>query len=105
MAAHIVLVWHGPSACCKSDAAWDGLISFAGAIGYSGAPTLRPPSARATAAGQWLAFIVSDDSTALVVTHGVFRRILAKQLLAHGWLSAGRRRGYGTWSAWSFEGG
>ena len=59
--------------------------------------------ARAAAAAKWLGEIVADGSTALVVTHGVFRRLLAQQLLLAGWKSTGRHGGYSNWSFWTFE--
>jgi hypothetical protein len=57
---------------------------------------------RAAKAAAWLAGLVHDGSTALVVTHGVFRRLVAKELLSLGWTNAGRRGGYSNWSAWSY---
>lgn len=60
--------------------------------------------ARAVDAARWLAGIVADGSSAVVVTHGVFRRLLAKQLVEQGWQSLGRRGGYGHWSAWTLSG-
>jgi broad specificity phosphatase PhoE len=58
--------------------------------------------ARAAAAAKWLGEIVTIESTAVVVTHGVFRRLLAQQLLLSGWTSTGRRGGYSHWSFWTF---
>ena len=58
--------------------------------------------ARAVAGAEWLAAMVSDGSTALVVIHGLCRRLIAQHLLVRGWTSAGRRGGYRHWSAWSF---
>jgi broad specificity phosphatase PhoE len=60
--------------------------------------------ARATAAAEWLAEVVGGRSTAVVVTHGVFRRLLARRLLVLGWTDIGRHGGYRHWSAWSFAG-
>src|SRR5216117_3569673 len=59
--------------------------------------------ARAAAATKWLGETVTNESTALVVTHGVFRRLLAQQLLLAGWTNTGRRGGYSHWSFWTFE--
>jgi broad specificity phosphatase PhoE len=64
-----------------------------------------PPEAdraRAAAAAEWLAGLVSDGSTAVVVTHGVFRRLLAKDLVSRGW-KATRQDGYRHWSAWTMS--
>ena len=58
--------------------------------------------ARAAAAAKWLGEIATNDSTALVVTHGVFRRLLAQQLLLAGWTNTGRHGGYSNWSFWTF---
>ena len=58
--------------------------------------------ARAAAAAKWLGEIATNGSIALVVTHGVFRRLLAQQLLLAGWTSNGRRGGYRHWSYWTF---
>jgi hypothetical protein len=37
------------------------------------------------------------------VTHGVLRRIPAKQLIADGWTCTRREGGYGYWSCWMFS--
>lgn len=57
--------------------------------------------ARTRAAAAMLEGVVADGSTACVVTHGVFRRVLAMELTARGWSSTGRREGYRHWSCWS----
>jgi broad specificity phosphatase PhoE len=41
--------------------------------------------------------------TVVVVTHGVVRRLLARELLAAGWRAAPGRRSYAHWSAWRLE--
>lgn len=41
-----------------------------------------------------------EGGTVAVVTHGVFRRLLARQLVAEGWGFEPGRRGYGHWSVW-----
>jgi broad specificity phosphatase PhoE len=84
--------------------AWGLLISLG--WGYRiarGADAGGADGARAAAAAEWLAGLAADGSTVLAVTHGAFRRMLAKQLLSLGWRSTGRRGGYRPWSAWSFE--
>ena len=58
---------------------------------------------RAVAAVDWVGGMAAGKGTALAVTHGVFRRIMAQQLLASGWKSDGRVGGYSHWSAWSFS--
>jgi broad specificity phosphatase PhoE len=83
--------------------AWGLLITLG--WGYRiarGADAGEAERARAAAAAEWLTGVTADGSTALAVTHGAFRRMLAKQLLASGWTSAGRVGGYRPWSSWSF---
>lgn len=58
-------------------------------------------TARVSAAAAWLKELTGSD-LAVVVTHGVFRAALAKELLRAGWTAEGRRGGYSHWSAWSF---
>ena len=57
---------------------------------------------RAVAAARWLDSLATADTSALVVTHGVFRRLLAQQLRDLGWRGAERHGGYAHWSAWAF---
>jgi broad specificity phosphatase PhoE len=85
--------------------AWEALIH----LGWNyrivrGIDATEADRARAAAAAEWLAGIVADGSTALVVTHGVFRRLVAKALVERRWTSAGRRGGYHHWSSWSYAG-
>ena len=83
--------------------AWGLLISLG--WGYRiarGSDASADERARAAAAAEWLAGITADGSTTLAVTHGAFRRLLAKQLLALGWTCTERRGGYRPWSSWSF---
>jgi broad specificity phosphatase PhoE len=85
--------------------AWDVLMQ----LGWSarilrGTDATTPERDRAAAAAGWLAAMVDDGSTALVVTHGVIRRLIAARLLVLGWKSAGRRGGYRHWSSWTFVG-
>ena len=68
-----------------------------------GSDTTEADLARAEAASEWLASLVTEGSTAVVLTHGVFRRLVGKQLVRRGWRSAGRDGGYRHWSAWSFS--
>jgi broad specificity phosphatase PhoE len=57
---------------------------------------------RARAAAEWLMQLVPEGATGVAVTHGGFRRVLARQLRAAGWRSASARRSYDHWSVWSF---
>ena len=67
-----------------------------------GADATDADLARAEAASEWLASLVADGSTAIVLTHGVFRRLVGRQLARRGWTSAGQDGGYRHWSAWTF---
>jgi broad specificity phosphatase PhoE len=82
---------------------WEGLVHLCWSYRIlRGTDVIDSERSRATAAADWLSRVVADQSTALVVTHGVFRRVLATQLLARGWSGPERRGGYAYWSSWSF---
>jgi broad specificity phosphatase PhoE len=83
--------------------AWEALAHLL--WGYRvlrGMDTTNADRARAIETANWLAGLVADGSTAVVVTHGVFRRQVSIQLLARGWASTGRIGGYDNWSTWGF---
>jgi hypothetical protein len=83
--------------------AWEALAHLV--WGYRvlrGMDTTNADRARAIETANWLAGLVADGSTAVVVTHGVFRRQVSIQLLARGWASTGRIGGYDNWSTWGF---
>jgi broad specificity phosphatase PhoE len=83
--------------------AWEFLIHVAWSYRIvRGIDSTEQDRARAAAAAKWLGEIVTSDSTALGVTHGVFRRLLAQQFLLSGWTNSGRRGGYSHWSFWTF---
>jgi hypothetical protein len=42
----------------------------------------------------------AGGGTIVVVTHGVFRRMLLQVLLGQGWRAEPGRRSYAHWSAW-----
>jgi broad specificity phosphatase PhoE len=42
----------------------------------------------------------NGDSVVAIVTHGVFRRLLARELLTRGWRYEPGRRSYDHWSVW-----
>jgi broad specificity phosphatase PhoE len=67
--------------------------------------TEAPPQERrrAAAAAKWIARLATEGSPVIAVTHGVFRRLLAGQLLTTGWEPDGPHRSYGHWSAWAFR--
>ena len=84
---------------------WGMLIYVA--WGYRIVRGTDPPEldrARAATTAEWLTSLVSDGSMAVVVTHGVFRRLVAGQLISRGWRGTSREGGYRHWSAWSFSG-
>lgn len=57
---------------------------------------------RTSAAADWLVGMADAKSTLLAVTHGAFRRMLARDLTTRGWACAERQGGYRNWSAWTF---
>ena len=58
--------------------------------------------ARTSAAADWLVGMTDANATLLAVTHGAFRRMLARELTTRGWTCAERQGGYRNWSAWTF---
>ena len=84
-------------------ALWGTLIHAVWSYRISqGADATDADLARAEAASEWLASLVAEGSTAVVLTHGVFRRLVGRELVRRGWTSAGRDGGYSHWSAWTF---
>lgn len=59
---------------------------------------------RAASATKWLTRLAHEGSPVVVVTHGLFRRLLATHLIASGWRPEGALRSYDHWSAWAFRG-
>jgi broad specificity phosphatase PhoE len=83
---------------------WEFLIHVAWSYRIvRGIDSTEQDRTRAAAAAKWLGEIVNNGSTALVVTHGVFRRLLAQQLLLSGWTNTARRGGYSHWSYWTLR--
>jgi len=84
-------------------ALWGTLIHAVWSYRISqGADATDADLARAEAASEWLASLVAEGSTAVVLTHGVFRRLVGRELVRRGWTSEGRDGGYRHWSAWTF---
>jgi broad specificity phosphatase PhoE len=85
-------------------------LSMWGSIAYvgwsyrrlRGVDVMEPDFVRAETAARWLTELVTDGTSAVVVTHGVFRKLLGLHLARLGWLATGRDGGYRHWSAWSF---
>jgi broad specificity phosphatase PhoE len=66
----------------------------------------RYPSAaedrRLREAAEWLEALAGRHDFILAVTHGSFRRELARRLLRSGWQADGAGRSISHWSAWQF---
>ena len=60
---------------------------------------------RVTAAADWLVALAREQPNLAVVTHGVFRRLLALHLIATGWTAAPGPWSYKNWSAWELHSG
>ena len=58
---------------------------------------------RAGTAATWLTKHSDESASIVVVTHGVFRRLLAERLARKEWEPDPGRQSYDTWSAWSFR--
>jgi hypothetical protein len=58
---------------------------------------------RAEAAALWLTTRSEGRALTIVLTHGVFRRLVAARLLEHGWRPGRGRRSYKHWSVWEFR--
>jgi broad specificity phosphatase PhoE len=59
--------------------------------------------ARAADAVTWLESLGQTGGTLAVVTHGVFRRLLANRFAQNGWNVPTKRRSYKWWSVWLAE--
>jgi len=59
-------------------------------------------AARAVAWCHDVAQRLPEHATVAVVTHGMFRRLLARSLEASGWRPERARRSYANWSVWRF---
>jgi broad specificity phosphatase PhoE len=82
---------------------WGMLISFTWFYRVArGTDMSDAERVRTTAAADWLVGMAAGNSTLLAVTHGVFRRMLARELMARRWTCAERLGGYRNWSAWTF---
>lgn len=53
-------------------------------------------------AADWVEGVVRESGATVVVTHGVFRRLLGLELVARGWGAEPRVSGYQNWSAWPY---
>jgi broad specificity phosphatase PhoE len=85
--------------------AWGLLITLGwGSRIVRGVEASADDRARVADAANWLAKLTADGSMAVVVTHGVFRRLLGRRLVGMGWKCRARQGGYRPWRAWSFAG-
>jgi broad specificity phosphatase PhoE len=57
---------------------------------------------RARDAAEWLSRLAADHGSVMAVTHGMFRGLVARELVKRGWLreSSGRKSHH--WSVWRF---
>jgi broad specificity phosphatase PhoE len=84
--------------------AWDALMTVAWGYRMLQRREAAPAeTARAAEAAQWLETVAQQANTIAVVTHVVFRRLLANQLAAVGWKLPTRGRSYKWWSVWTAE--
>jgi len=58
---------------------------------------------RSNDAAEWLAERAADSATVVAVTHGGFRRLVARRLEVHGWRAGPEPRSYANWSIWSYS--
>jgi broad specificity phosphatase PhoE len=82
---------------------WNALIHLRWGLDIlAGRDVSREARSQAEAAATWcvVAARQARTGTIAVVTHGVFRRLLARQLVAEGWRFEPGRRSYDHWSTW-----
>ena len=93
--------------CRAPLAVWDALIHLRwGLDAARGRPASPEALDRARRAAEWCRDVregMHADATVAVVTHGVFRRLLAQRLLDDGWSAAAGRRSYAHWSVWRLD--
>jgi broad specificity phosphatase PhoE len=89
------LPWRWPVAIWEAavHAQWGARI----VLGVEATPAER---SRANDCAAWLAALSGDEHDVLAVTHGVFRRLLARALVESNWRLVRRTRGYSPWSVW-----
>jgi hypothetical protein len=82
---------------------WEALIHLRWGLDILQGRDVTPDArSQAEAAATWCVIAARDSRTGTiaVVTHGVFRRLLAHQLRAEGWAFEPGRRDHGYWSTW-----
>ena len=85
-------------------AAWDALATLGwGARIISGSEPAHACRKKAIDEIGWIESVANGSSNVAVVTHGVFRRVLALQLESAGWRLARPRPRYRHWSLWTAE--
>lgn len=86
---------------------WGALISLRWGIAIARDRDAWPEELeRARAAAAWCVehceACGDGDPTVAVVTHGAFRRLLGRALVADGWRAEPRQGGWAPWSVWPF---
>jgi hypothetical protein len=87
-------------------AVWSTLIHLRWGLDIArGRDVSKEAKAQAEAAATWCIVAAREARirTIAVVTHGVFRRLLAKQLVAEGWRFEPGPRSYDHWSTWRLQ--
>lgn len=84
--------------------AWDAIMTAQWGYQILRGTDARPEELkRAGAAATWLTKYSEETESIVVVTHGVFRRLLAQRLIRLGWEAQPGRQSYDTWSAWTLK--
>ena len=84
-------------------AVWSALIHLRWGLDIvRGRDVSKEAKAQAEAAATWCIVAAREarTRTIAIVTHGVFRRLLAKQLVSEGWAFEPGPRSYDHWSTW-----
>lgn len=87
-------------------AVWSALIHLRWGLDIvRGRDVSKEAKSQAEAAATWCVVAAREarTGTIAVVTHGVFRRLLAKQLVAEGWRFEPGPRSYDHWSTWRLQ--
>jgi broad specificity phosphatase PhoE len=83
---------------------WEGTALARWGIQIARGKEIPPDDlARATHAANWLDDLSTQHAHIAAVTHGTFRRYLARRLEYIGWHPDGRRRSYRHWSVWTLS--
>ena len=85
-------------------AVWDAFVhlSWAARI-VRGTDVSAEDGRRASECAAWLSALAQEKTCVITVTHGVFRRVLARALAALDWREEQSRRDWACWSVWEFR--